>query len=155
MCEFYSIRCEPPFEKRFNHLQSCFGTHRSLPPEFCTEHGTIEAIFGFIDYVAAYLPRLSPALPAGMMVGNFDCCIPDRTGSKGGVVHSGSSMENGPGRTDDMNASNSDTSNVKSPDSGPRNLNEKSVGDALRAVYREAVGEQVPDSMLDLLSKLD
>lgn len=54
-----------------------------------------------------------------------------------------------------MNASNSDTSNVKSPDSGPRNLNEKSVGDALRAVYREAVGEQVPDSMLDLLSKLD
>ena len=89
------------------------------------------------------------------MVGDIDCCIPDRTGSKGGVVQSGSSMENGPGRTDDMNASNSDTSNVKSPDPGPRNLNEKSVGDALRAVYREAVGEQVPDSMLDLLSKLD
>lgn len=32
---------------------------------------------------------------------------------------------------------------------------EKSVGDALRAVYREAVDEQVPDELLDLLKKLD
>ena len=28
------------------------------------------------------------------------------------------------------------------------------VGDALRAVYREAVAEAVPDEMLDLLNKL-
>lgn len=28
------------------------------------------------------------------------------------------------------------------------------VGNALRAVYQDAVGESVPDEMLDLLSKL-
>ena len=32
---------------------------------------------------------------------------------------------------------------------------EKSVGDALRRVYDDAVREQVPDDLLDLLSKLD
>lgn len=32
---------------------------------------------------------------------------------------------------------------------------ERNVGDALRAVYREAVGEDIPDEMLDLLKKLD
>lgn len=32
---------------------------------------------------------------------------------------------------------------------------EKNVGDALRAVYREAVQEQVPDELLELLKKLD
>ncbi len=31
----------------------------------------------------------------------------------------------------------------------------KNVGDALRAVYREAVEETVPDDLLDLLKKLD
>ncbi len=28
------------------------------------------------------------------------------------------------------------------------------LGNALRAVYQDAIGEQVPDEMLDLLSKL-
>jgi hypothetical protein len=32
---------------------------------------------------------------------------------------------------------------------------ERNVGDALRAVYREAVSEEIPDEMLDLLKKLD
>jgi hypothetical protein len=32
---------------------------------------------------------------------------------------------------------------------------EKSVGEALRRVYDEAVREKVPDDLLDLLSKLD
>ncbi len=31
---------------------------------------------------------------------------------------------------------------------------EKTVGDALRAVYQDAVSESVPDEMLDLLKKL-
>lgn len=31
---------------------------------------------------------------------------------------------------------------------------DKSVGEALRAVYRDAVSESVPDEMLDLLKKL-
>jgi hypothetical protein len=31
---------------------------------------------------------------------------------------------------------------------------DKNVGDALRAVYRQAVEEQVPDELLDLLKKL-
>lgn len=35
-----------------------------------------------------------------------------------------------------------------------RDPQEKSVGDALRAVYHEAIDEDVPDSMLDLLNKL-
>ncbi|MBR0551152.1 hypothetical protein J7S20_01380 [Sphingomonadaceae bacterium LXI357] len=36
---------------------------------------------------------------------------------------------------------------------GPDSKN-KNVGDALRAVYREAVSEEVPDEMIDLLNKL-
>ncbi|WP_197054257.1 NepR family anti-sigma factor [Sphingomonas sp. 37zxx] len=32
---------------------------------------------------------------------------------------------------------------------------EKAVGDALRAVYRQAVDESIPDELLDLLRKLD
>ena len=32
---------------------------------------------------------------------------------------------------------------------------EKSVGEALRRVYDDAVRERVPDDLLDLLSKLD
>lgn len=39
--------------------------------------------------------------------------------------------------------------------SGKQEGGGRSVGDALRAVYREAADESVPDSMLDLLSKLD
>ncbi|TKD51374.1 NepR family anti-sigma factor [Sphingomonas baiyangensis] len=31
----------------------------------------------------------------------------------------------------------------------------RNVGDALRAVYREAVDESIPDELLDLLKKLD
>ncbi|URW76897.1 hypothetical protein M9980_06810 [Sphingomonas donggukensis] len=31
---------------------------------------------------------------------------------------------------------------------------EKNVGDALRAVYHDAVSETIPDEMLDLLNKL-
>lgn len=31
---------------------------------------------------------------------------------------------------------------------------EKNVGDALRAVYQDAVSENIPDEMLDLLKKL-
>ncbi|HTG38869.1 NepR family anti-sigma factor [Sphingomonas sp.] len=31
---------------------------------------------------------------------------------------------------------------------------QKNVGDALRAVYREAVDEKVPDELLDLLKRL-
>jgi hypothetical protein len=53
-----------------------------------------------------------------------------------------------------MNDTNSKISNAKSTTAGIRNPKEKSVGDALRAVYHDAVDEQVPDSMLDLLSKL-
>ncbi|WP_315763156.1 NepR family anti-sigma factor [Sphingomonas sp. Y38-1Y] len=36
----------------------------------------------------------------------------------------------------------------------PSKPQNKNVGDALRAVYREAVEEQVPDDLLDLLKKL-
>ena len=32
---------------------------------------------------------------------------------------------------------------------------EKSVGDALRRVYNDAVQEKIPDDLLDLLGKLD
>ncbi|VXC80803.1 conserved hypothetical protein [Sphingomonas sp. AX6] len=80
--------------------------------------------------------------------------VPDYAGSKGDVVQSGNGTENEPGRTDEMNTSDSKTSNAPSPKSGLRNPKEKSVGDALRAVYHDAVDEQVPDSMLDLLNKL-
>ncbi|MFV0624711.1 NepR family anti-sigma factor [Sphingomonas sp. ac-8] len=36
----------------------------------------------------------------------------------------------------------------------PQDGKQKNVGDALRAVYQDAAGEQIPDEMLDLLSKL-
>lgn len=36
----------------------------------------------------------------------------------------------------------------------PKNPQNKNVGDALRAVYRDAVEETVPDELLDLLKKL-
>lgn len=36
----------------------------------------------------------------------------------------------------------------------PGDGKQKNVGDALRAVYQDAAGEQIPDEMLDLLSKL-
>ncbi len=35
-----------------------------------------------------------------------------------------------------------------------RNGKDRNVGDALRAVYRDAAAETIPDEMLDLLSKL-
>lgn len=41
------------------------------------------------------------------------------------------------------------------PPKGPQTPANKNVGDALRAVYREAVEETVPDDLLDLLKKLD
>lgn len=46
-------------------------------------------------------------------------------------------------------------SGKKDAASGKQESGGRSVGDALRAVYREAADESVPDSMLDLLSKLD
>lgn len=39
--------------------------------------------------------------------------------------------------------------------SGAPDVREKQIGDALRAVYHEAVDEQIPDDLLDLLRKLD
>ena len=36
-----------------------------------------------------------------------------------------------------------------------RKTEDKSVGDALRRVYSEAIEEDVPDEMLDLLKKLN
>lgn len=53
-----------------------------------------------------------------------------------------------------MNDTDSKISNAKSTKPASRDPKEKSVGDALRAVYHDAVDEQVPDSMLDLLNKL-
>jgi hypothetical protein len=32
---------------------------------------------------------------------------------------------------------------------------DRNIGDALRRVYRDAVDEQIPDDLLNLLSKLD
>lgn len=69
-------------------------------------------------------------------------------------MQSGSSSDDGPGRTDKMNDTDSKLSNARPTNAGVRSPKEKSVGDALRAVYHDAVDEQVPDSMLDLLSKL-
>ncbi|PCD03945.1 hypothetical protein COC42_06380 [Sphingomonas spermidinifaciens] len=48
----------------------------------------------------------------------------------------------------------SDNHPPKPPKTPPAPAN-KNVGDALRAVYREAVEEAVPDDLLDLLKKLD
>lgn len=42
----------------------------------------------------------------------------------------------------------------KSVRGGAGEVKEKAIGDALRRVYREAVDEQVPDEMIDLLKRL-
>jgi len=120
-----------------------------LPPDFCTEHGTNEAIFGFM-ISASGVTATTIARVGDVMI----LSIPDQTGSKGDVVESGNGAENEPGRTDEMNIADSKTKPATSSKTGPRDPKEKSVGDALRAVYHDAVDEQVPDSMLDLLSKL-
>lgn len=48
---------------------------------------------------------------------------------------------------------------VKAPETGTETgshaAQEKQIGDALRAVYHEAVQEEIPDDLLDLLRKLD
>lgn len=46
---------------------------------------------------------------------------------------------------------------IKSPRKGASDGSKpgRNVGDALRAAYDEAVGEAVPDDLLDLLKKLD
>lgn len=53
-----------------------------------------------------------------------------------------------------MDDTKSVVSSPKSSKTSLRDPQDKSVGDALRAVYHDAVDEKVPDSMLDLLSKL-
>lgn len=47
--------------------------------------------------------------------------------------------------------------NNKPPKSGATDSSKpgRNVGDALRQAYDEAVGEAVPDDLLDLLKKLD
>lgn len=69
-------------------------------------------------------------------------------------MQSGNGTDDKPGRTDEMNDTHSKTSKPKTSGGGQHHPREKSVGDALRAVYDEAIDEKVPDSMLDLLSKL-
>lgn len=46
---------------------------------------------------------------------------------------------------------------IKSPNKGATDSSKpgRNVGDALRQAYDEAVGEAVPDDLLDLLKKLD
>lgn len=44
---------------------------------------------------------------------------------------------------------------VKAKGGAKEHRNERTVGDALRRVYSETVQETVPDTMLDLLRKLD
>jgi hypothetical protein len=120
-----------------------------LPPEFCTEHGTNEAIFGFM--ISASGVTAAKIAPFGS---ELKFSVPDYAGSKGDVVQSGNGTDGGPGQTDNMNDTESAVSSLKSSKTGSRNAQDKSVGDALRAVYHDAVDEKVPDSMLDLLSKL-
>ena len=43
----------------------------------------------------------------------------------------------------------------KRPKSGSDRGGDANVGEALRAVYRDAVAETIPNEMLDLLNKLD
>lgn len=42
----------------------------------------------------------------------------------------------------------------RKPSSAKVHRKDKDVGDALRAVYREAIDETIPDEMLSLLDKL-
>jgi hypothetical protein len=51
----------------------------------------------------------------------------------------------------------SDTSSTSEGDTGPRKAKKKpnpEVGHALRAAYRQAIEEDIPPEMLDLLGKL-
>jgi hypothetical protein len=66
--------------------------------------------------------------------------FPAYPGLEGGVVSSANNPEKKPQR---------------SKSAGAERRSEKSVGDALRRVYSEAVQEHIPDEFLDLLNKLD
>jgi len=53
-----------------------------------------------------------------------------------------------------VSAKNDDNKAAPPPRSNKASAAGANVGDALRAVYREAVAESIPDEMLDLLNKL-
>ena len=53
-----------------------------------------------------------------------------------------------------VSAKKDDHKAARPPRSDKGSVAGANVGDALRAVYREAVAESIPDEMLDLLNKL-
>ncbi len=57
---------------------------------------------------------------------------------------------------DDKNkATPSNGADQPPPKSGAAPQSDRNIGDALRRVYQDAAGEDIPDDLLDLLRKLD
>jgi hypothetical protein len=106
-------------------------------PRKCLVHGTDEALFCFIARSASNKRTVRVADRA------LSCRrirLSTGSGFQGEVVRPDNKAATGP---------------AKSRPSNRNDNKERSVGDALRAVYREAVEESVPDELLDLLKKLD
>lgn len=120
-------------------------------PSNCIPPGTNDAVFGFIA-----VPSLGSSAPMAYRAPRYFVCVhvcrrenggfwgdevvsrpdddktPRRVGARQGDERQGGEKQGGGGHG-----------------GGSRN-----VGDALRAVYQDAVSESVPDEMLDLLKKL-
>jgi len=98
--------------------------------------GTIESVFGFIRMVAqskrlVSAPTQGPQFDSGA-AGN---------GSRGIALQPGrpSSKRGKPAAKDEKGKKGGD----------------ETMGNALRSVYNDTIGEPIPDQMLDLLRKLD
>ncbi|HWK35339.1 NepR family anti-sigma factor [Sphingomonas sp.] len=59
-----------------------------------------------------------------------------------------------PGLEGEVVRSDKTGSSQKKAEHSKANEGDRTVGDALRAVYQDAVAESIPDEMLDLLHKL-
>ena len=110
-------------------------------PSNCIGPGTNDAVFGFIA-----VPSLGSSVPSGHRAPRYIEMRARQPTGNGGFwgdeVVSRPDDEKTPRR-----------GGGKQGDAG-HGGGSRNVGDALRAVYQDAVSESVPDEMLDLLKKL-
>lgn len=83
--------------------------------------------------------RFDDRVSVGLQSAVFLCIRPTR-GNQGNEVRSADDNKKEP---------------LERTGGGMNTRKDRTIGDALRRVYSDAVDEQIPDDLLDLLSKLD
>ena len=124
-----------------NHCKPIQRTRRKTLPGYRIACGTNDRLFCFI--VARVLCATGRHLLCAQI------CVPGAlSGSEGEDVGSGDDEKISPPKRKDSGHPGG------SRKSGGKSGENRDVGDTLRRVYHEAIEEQIPDEMLDLLSKL-